>query len=165
MTAESTFGTDLLAGVRTVVPLLPAPASIGLVTGLAAKAVGLGLVQAVAMSVALFSPVVMFTAIHLIDVGAALFVVVFASLVVAVRFAILSLSLSPYLDQVSTGWKWVMAYFLLTPTYVLAIERFDTDPETDRVAYYLGLSLPGWVLLQVTFVVGFVFGALVPTTW
>ena len=165
MATGARFRSDLFEGAKTVTPLLPAPASIGLITGLAAASIGLGLAQAVAMSVALFSPVVMLTAIHMLDIGAPLVVVVFASLVVAVRFAILSLSLSPYLDRVSTAWKWFLAYFLLTPTYVLSIERFDADPETDRVAYYLGLSLPGWVVLQAAFVLGFQFGALVPAAW
>ena len=160
-----TFRADFAAGARAMVPLLPAGATVGLVTGVAATAVGLSGIETAAMSVAVYSPTVMLTAVRLLGEGAPTAVLVFASLVVGVRFAVLSLSIAPHFDRVATRWKWLLAYFLLTPTYALSIERFEADPGTDRRAYYLGTALPLWVAFQAALLVGVAFGARVPARW
>ena len=95
MNTRSSFQAGLIDGATVAAPLLPAAASIGLITGVVATTVGLDPIQALAMSVAFYSPVVMLTALNLIEIGAPPTVIVLGSLVVGVRFAMLSLSLSP----------------------------------------------------------------------
>ncbi|MFB6154829.1 MAG: AzlC family ABC transporter permease [Haloferacaceae archaeon] len=165
MSTRSSFRAGLFDGAKATAPLLPAAASIGLVTGVAATAVGLPPGQAVSMSVAFYSPIVMLTALNLLQSGAPPAVVVLGSLLVGARFAMLSLSISPYLERLSTGWRWVLAYFLLTPTYVLSVERYESRPETSRHGFYLGTAIPGWVTLQASFLFGIGFGTSVPSRW
>ena len=107
----------------------------------------------------------MLTTINLIERGAPPTVVVLGSLVVGVRFAMLSLSIAPYFERVSTRWRWVLAYFLLTPTYVLSIERYESGEPTNRRGFYLGTAIPGWILLSIALLVGIGFGASVPAEW
>jgi len=146
-------------------PLLPAGATVGLVTGVAATAVGLEPAEAIAMSVVVYSPTVMLAAFELLRSGTPVAVLVAASLVVGVRFSMLSLSIAPYFERLSTRWKWALAYFLWTPTYALSVERFEAEPATNRAGYYLGLALPLWVTVQVALVAGAGFGAAVPAEW
>lgn len=134
-----------------------------MITGVAATTVGLPAVEAVILSMAVYSPLVILTAFNLLDVGSPLAVVVLGSLVVGARFSVLSLS--PYLERLSTRWKWVLAYFLLTPAYVLSVERFESEPETDERGFYLGTAIPGWITLQLTFVLGIWLGASVSSGW
>lgn len=165
MSTGSSFTAGLIDGVKVTIPLLPAAASIGLVTGVVATTVGLSPIQALGMSVAFYSPIVMLTALNLIEIGAPLTVIVLGSLLVGLRFAMLSLSLSPFLERLSDRWKWVLAYFLLTPTYVLSVERYESGPETSRHGFYLGTAIPGWVTLQITLLLGVGFGASIPASW
>lgn len=153
---------DFAAGVRAIIPLLPPTATVGLVTGFAASAIGISPVQTGAMAVIVYSPTVMLTAFGLLESGAPAVVLVVTSLVVGVRFMLLSLSISSYLARLSTRWKWLLAYFLWTPVYALAVDRFEADPDTDRRAFYLGLALPLWTTFQGALLAGLGFGAGVP---
>lgn len=165
MSNRSSLRVGLVDGATVAAPLLPAAASIGLITGVVATEVGLDPIQALAMSVAFYSPIVMLTAINLIEIGAPPTVIVLGSLIVGVRFAMLSLSLSPYLERLSARWKWVLAYFLLTPTYVLSVERYESNQETNRRGFYLGTAIPGWITVQTTLLIGIGFGASAPSEW
>lgn len=161
----ASFRPAFLAGVRAISPVIPPAAVLALATGVAATAVGLSPLETVAMAVLVYSPAVILTALELLESGAPLVVVVVASLVVGVRFAMLSLSIAPYFERVGARWKWLLAYFLFTPIYVLSVERFDAKPETSRRGYYLGLALPIWVTMQAAVLAGIAFGASVPAGW
>lgn len=158
MTARS----DFVAGARAVGPFLPPGAVVGLVTGLAASAVGLSVLQTGVMSVVVYSPSVMLTAFGLLEEGTPAVVLVATALVVSVRFVLLSLSISTYLRRLSSAWRWLLAYFLWTPVYALAVDRYESEPGIDRRSFYLGCALPLWLTFQVTLLVGAVFGAAVP---
>ena len=161
----ASFRPAFLAGVRAISPVVPPAAVLGLATGVAATAVGLSPLETVGMAVLVYSPAVILTALELLDSGAPLVVLVVASLVVGVRFAMLSLSIAPYFERVGARWKWLLAYFLFTPIYVLSVERFDAKPETSRRGYYLGLALPIWATMQAAVLAGIAFGTSVPASW
>lgn len=55
-----------------------------------------------------------------------------------------------------------MAYFLWTPIYALAIERYEADPENDRRWFYLGWAFPMWITFHATLLIGAGFGPAVP---
>lgn len=160
-----TFRADFVDGARAISPLLPPGATVSIVTGVAATAVGVTPVQAFAMSVIVYSPTVMLAAFELLDAGAPMAVVAAAALVVGVRFSMLSLSIAPYLTGLSRVRRWAVAYFLWTPTYALSVDRFEAEPGTSRSGFYLGTALPLWATFQVALVAGVWFGALVPAAW
>lgn len=79
-------------------------------TGVTATEVGLSTTQVVATAVLIYSPTVSLTAFDFIGSDALAIVLVGASLVVGVRFALLSLSIASYFERVATSWKWPLAY-------------------------------------------------------
>lgn len=160
--ARESRQSEFLAGVRSIAPLLPPGAMVGLVTGIAASAVGMSVADAGVMSVVVYSPSVMLTAFGLLESGAPTVILLATALVVGVRFMLLSLSISTYLDRLSTAWQWLLAYFLWTPVYALSIDHYEARPDTDRQWFYLGCALPMWVTFQGTLLVGAAFGAELP---
>ena len=150
-------------GSRTILPVVPAAATVALAAGVAAPTAGLTPLQSVAMSIVVYFPSVMLAALDLIGSGVPEAVIVITSLVVGIRVVILSLSIAPYFKRFSTGWKVVLAYFLWTPVYALTVERFSGDPAGDVRGYYLGLAVPLWITVQTSVVVGTLFSASVPT--
>lgn len=159
------FRASFAAGAKAISPVLPAGATVGLVTGVAATAVGLSPHQATAMSVIVYSPTVMLTAFELLESGTPAVIVVGAALIVGVRFSMLSLSIAPHFERLSTRWTWLLAYFLWTPVYAVSLQRFDADPTTSKRGYWLGAALPLWVTFQIALVAGIAFSARVPPTW
>ena len=160
--ATVSFRSEFLAGTRAIASILPAAAIVGLVTGVAADAVGLTPLPAMAMSVSVYAPTVMLTAFTLIKSQTPTVVLLVAFLIVAVRFMVLSASITSYFSRLPRRWRWILAYFLWTPVYALSVERFETDPATDRRGYYLGTALPLWIIVQAAEVAGLHFGTAVP---
>lgn len=156
---------DFVAGAKAISPLLPAGATVGLVTGVAAASVGLSPIQALAMAVVVYSPTVMLTAFELLESGTPVVLAAGTALIAGVRFTMLSLSIAPYFERLSPRWKWLLAYFLWTPVYALSLQRFEADRATSRRGFWLGASLPLWVIFQTALLAGFVFSARVPAAW
>lgn len=150
-------------GGRTILPVLPAAATVALAAGVAAPTAGLTPLQSVAMSVVVYFPSVMLAALDLIGDGVPAAVVVVTALVVGVRVVVLSLSIAPYFRRFSAGWKMALAYFLWTPVYALTVERFAAEPAADVRGYYLGLALPLWTTVQAAVVGGVAFSTSVPS--
>lgn len=159
------FRSDFVDGTKAISPLLPPGATVGLVTGIAAAASGFSILEGLSMGIIVHSPTVMLTAFSLLQSGAPELILVLAPLIVGVRFILLSVSIAPYFERMATRWKWVLAYFLWTPTYALSIDRYDADSTTHRRGYYLGAAIPLWLSFQGALVIGLAFGAQVPARW
>jgi predicted branched-subunit amino acid permease len=158
------FHADFRSGAKDVVPLLLPLFTIGGVTGIAATDAGLSPLQTLGMGVLFFSPVSTVTTIELLESGTPAIVIVVTAISVVLHFAVLSLSIAPYFDRLSTGWKWVLAYFLNTPNYALSVKRYSADSATDVRDYYLGVVVPFWLVWQTSIVVGLLFGVGLPET-
>uniref|UniRef100_UPI003EBCEBDB AzlC family ABC transporter permease n=1 Tax=Halorubrum sp. HHNYT27 TaxID=3402275 RepID=UPI003EBCEBDB len=159
------FKTDVLAGAKDVTALLPPLITIGAVAGIAGTEAGLSPVEILGMGVLFFSPVSTITTIDLLAAGAPDIVIILTALSVVVHFTILSLSIAPFFERVSTSWKWVLAYFLNTPNYALSVRRFEADTDTDIRGYYLGVVGPFWLAWQASLAAGIVFGVGIPSAW
>lgn len=156
------FSSDFREGLKTITPLVPPAATVAVAAGVAAPVAGLSPIQTLAMSVAVYFPSVMLTALELLDSQLPEVIIIVTSLVVGVRVVILSLSIAPYFKRFSTGWKWLLAYFLWTPVYALTVERFSAEPTSDVRGFYLGMAVPLWITVQLSVFVGTVFSARVP---
>ena len=159
-----TVRSDALAGVKAGFPVVPPLLSFGIVAGTVGVQV-LSPAAAVGFSVIVFSGTGQLAALELIDAGAPLAVVVLTSLVVNVRFVMYSASLAPYFEKASLAARGLVAYFVVTPNYLISVTRYDAEPETHRLAYYLGVSVPMYLSWQVGTVVGVVFGTSVPESF
>lgn len=144
------FRSDFREGVRTITPVVPPAATVAIAAGVAAPVAGLSPIQALAMSIAIYFPSVMLTALELLRSQLPDVVIVLTSLIVGVRVVILRLSIAPYFERFSTGWKWLLAYFLWTPVYALTVvpdslELLPDEPFVpigDRRVCAVPLSIP-----------------------
>jgi len=139
--------------------------TIGLVAGIAATDAGIPPLQTIGMGVLFFSPGSTVTTIELLESGTPAVVIVITALSVVIHLTIVSLSIAPYFERLSLGWKWLLAYLLNTPNYALSTRRYEVEPTTDVRAYYLGTGLPLWLVWQTSLGVGVLFGVGVPPQW
>ncbi|NHN60983.1 MULTISPECIES: AzlC family ABC transporter permease [Halorussus] len=157
------------AGVRDVLPALPANVPFGIIAGVATVGAGFDPAQATAFAGMLFAGAAQVAAVELVDQRAPVVVVVATALVVNLRYLMYSASLGAHFRDLSTRWKLVVAFFLLDVTYALSVGRFegreDADPTGEGRWYYLGTALPLWGTWIAASLVGIVFGARVPAGW
>ncbi|AZQ14561.1 MULTISPECIES: AzlC family ABC transporter permease [Halorubrum] len=156
---------DTRAGVRDVSPLLLGIIPFGLVAGIAAVNAGLGLAEAVGLSVIVFAGASQLAAIELLAQNAPLAVVIGTAVVINVRMVMYSASIAPYLADYGRRFRAGLAYLLTDQAYALSVAEYERTPDRTRWRYYLGAAATLWIVWQITTVVGFVIGAGVPDAW
>ena len=156
---------DTRAGVRDVSPLLLGIIPFGLVAGIAAVNAGLGVAEAVGLSVVVFAGASQLAAVELLAQNAPLAVVIGTAVVINVRMVMYSASIAPYLAGYGRRFRAGLAYLLTDQAYALSVAEFERTPDRTRWRYYLGAAATLWIVWQITTVVGFVIGAGVPEAW
>jgi 4-azaleucine resistance transporter AzlC len=156
---------DLLAGVRDVSPLMLGIAPFALVAGIAAVDAGLGLAEAVGMSVVVFAGASQLAALELLGENAPLAVVVGTAVVINLRMLMYSASIAPHFADYGRRLRAGLAYLLTDQAYALSVAEFDENPDRTRWRYYLGAAASLWIVWQIGTVAGVVLGASVPDAW
>ena len=156
---------DLAAGVRDVSPLMLGIVPFALVAGIAAVDAGLGLAEAVGMSVIVFAGASQLAALELLGENAPLAVVVGTAAVINLRMLMYSASIAPHFAEYGRRLRAGLAYLLTDQAYALSVAEFDANPERSRWRYYFGAAASLWIVWQVGTVAGVVLGAGVPDAW
>jgi predicted branched-subunit amino acid permease len=137
---------------------------------LAAGAVMAQTIVAPAVSIAsgpiIFAGAAQLVAVQLLDVGAAIPLIVLAVFIVNSRLVLYSASLQPHLAGWSRPQRMLAAFFLADPVYALAITRFErpggAGSKAEQLGYYFASSIVLWVGWAVLLAVGVLFGGLIP---
>ena len=157
--------SDLLAGVRDVLPLMLGIVPFALVAGIAAVDAGLGLAEAVGMSVIVFAGASQLAALELLGSNAPLAVVIGTAAVINLRMVMYSASIAPYFADYGRRLRAGLAYVLTDQAYALSVAEFDKNSDRSRWRYYVGVAASLWVVWQIGTVVGVVIGTGVPDSW
>jgi 4-azaleucine resistance transporter AzlC len=153
---------DFLSGAWDSVPTLPANIPFGFVAGVAAVQAGFSDIQAVAMSALIFGGASQLAAIELLEKGSPLVIVVLTAVVVNLRYVMYSAAIAPYFREFRTNWRLFATQFILDTTFAIAVTEYERDPDTDRLAYWLGVSAPVYLSYVLGTAAGVVVGDAVP---
>ncbi len=159
-----------LAGIKAVLPILLGVSPFGMIYGVLALSAGLPAALAFAMSSVVFAGSAQFVGAQLIGTGAPGIVVLVTTFIVNLRHVLYSASVAPYLTDLNTRWKCLLAYFLTDEVYAVAITRFarsQTSPTVSEAGrwYFLGAGLAQWSAWQASTAVGIAVGAQIPPGW
>ena len=162
----STPRSDFISGIRDIAPLLLGAFPFGMVVGVALVTAGIPAAHAVAMSAFIFGGASQLAAAELLSKDAPLIVAVAVALVVNLRFMMYSASIAPYFRRLTARSKALVAAPLVDMNYAVSITTFAdgklADESASRSWYYLGASLPLWVVWVVGTAIGVLIGARVP---
>lgn len=164
--ARNSLRTDFTAGMTAVLPVLLGLLPYALIVGVVAVRMGLSPLQASGMSLLLFAGASQLAALQLIHDGAPVLVIVITVLFVNLRLAMYSASIAPYFAASRQSTRTLVSYLLTDQAYMFSLYGFEqrTQPAA-RVAYYLGLALPMWLLWQLGTLTGALLGAGLPPGW
>ncbi len=168
-------------GFKAELPILLAVMPFGTIYGALAFSAGMSIPQAQAMSSIVFAGSAQFITAQLFQAGAPMFVILMTVAVVNLRHMLYSASIAPYLRSLSTGWKWLLAYFLTDEVYAVVVthyvdyqagrEYLDSDNREasyQKVAshwFFLGAGLALWSGWQFSTAIGIGLGAIIPASW
>ncbi|GGM19985.1 AzlC family ABC transporter permease [Deinococcus aerophilus] len=149
-------------GLRAFVPLIPGVMPFGMVAGIAAVQAGFSPAQSIAFSLIGYAGSAQLVASQMFGHTPTLLIVL-ATLIVNLRFAMYSASLLPLFDGVSLARRWLLAYGLTDQSYAVTMGRPASTP--NPVAYYAGATALMWLTWQSGTAVGALLGARIPAHW
>lgn len=157
---------DFRAGFAEMMPANVGLTPFGLVCGVGAAAAGTSLLGALGMSAIIFSGAAQVLAIQLLATGAPLAVIVLTCFVAGLRFLMYSAAMAPYLRPLPPRWQQALAFLLTDQAFAASIRRFDAGAHPREGAmHFLGGGLALWSWWQVTNVIGYLAGNLIPASW
>jgi 4-azaleucine resistance transporter AzlC len=154
------------AGVRAEFPLLVGVFPFGMIYGALALNAGLDQLTSQMMSAIVFAGSSQFITTQLVHDGAPGFVIVVTIAVVNLRHMLYSASLAPYLANLSTRWKVLLAYFLTDEAYAPSIIHYEKEGIRPFSHWFLlGAGFALWFIWQVSTAFGIFLGAAIPASW
>jgi predicted branched-subunit amino acid permease len=166
--APSTSKSAFWAGFRASAPFLVVVAPFATLFGVLATEAGLNVAEVMAFSIAVIAGAAQFTALQLMEENAPVLIVLASALIVNLRMAMYSASITPYLGEVPVWKRAIAAYFLVDQSYAVSHEKFETTPDmtpSARFAYFMGTVAPICPMWYVFTLVGALVGQQIPETW
>jgi 4-azaleucine resistance transporter AzlC len=154
------------AGVRAEFPLLIGVFPFGLIYGTLALKSGLSPAAAQMMSSIVFAGSAQFITAQLIHDVAPGIVIVLTIAIVNLRHMLYSASVAPYLKDLSSRWKGLLAYLLTDEAYAATVIHFEREGLTSTGHwFFLGAGLSLWFTWQTSSALGILLGKAIPAAW
>ena len=158
--------SDFRAGFVEMLPACLGLIPFGLVCGVGAAAAGASWLAALGMSAIIFSGAAQILAGQLLAGGAPFAIIVLTCSVLGLRFLMYSAAMAPYLKALPTRWQHALAFLLTDQAFAAAIRRFDAkDDPHGGAQHFLGSGIALYLCWQVTNMIGFFAGNLIPAAW
>lgn len=157
---------EFLRGVRMSTSAVIGVSIWGLVVGVAMVKIGLSIPQIIGMTLIVYAGSAQLASLPLIAAGVPVWVVLFSTLVINLRFLIYSAVIAPWLKHVPARWRPVFGYASGDVSATLFLQEVQTNPgRPHREWFYFAPSLMGWTSWQVATVAGVVLATNVPEAW
>lgn len=154
---------EVVAGFRDIIPAMLSVFPIGVIVGITANRVGMTDVQAIWMSLTIYTGLAQAAMLDLLADDTPAVIVVLAGLLINLRLLMYSASLAARLEGLSLRQRFSHSYLLLDVVYALSIATFRAEQRVDERAYYLGAGIGAWLSWQLGTIVGVTAGNIVPS--
>jgi len=157
----------MLAGARSVAPIIIGIIPFGLVAGAAVTSAGFGLAEAIGMSLLVNAGASQIAATTLVTEGAPLLVAIGTALVINARMFIYSTSIAPVIVPETRGrlGRLLLGHPLVDQSYAVTMTSGRYRSDVSTVPYYVGSWLVLALVWQLSNIVGALGGAFVPASW
>ena len=157
---------DFRDGFMEMLPACIGLLPFGIVCGVGAAAAGASWLTSLGMSAIIFSGAAQIVCAQMIAADAPFLVIVLTTTVLGLRLLMYSAAIAPYLKPLPERWQRTLAFMLSDQVFAAAIRRFHMDD--DRIAagrHFLGSGFALWVAWQVSCMLGYFAGNLIPAAW
>jgi 4-azaleucine resistance transporter AzlC len=159
---EPAARAECFTGIRAQLPILLGVVPFGLIFGAAALSSGIPPLETQALSLFVFAGSAQFITALLVAENTPALIVVLTILVVNLRHALYSASISPYTQHLSRRWKAVLAWLLTDEAFVVAAVRYRDKNNVHAHWFTFGTGLTLWAAWQVSTAAGIALGQVIP---
>jgi predicted branched-subunit amino acid permease len=172
--SPSNARAELVAGAKSVAPMLIGVIPFGLVAGATPVATGLGGGVSIGLSTIVFAGASQLAAADALADGASAAVAVIAACTINLRLMLYSASLAPFVAKVPLRTRLLMGYLLTDQAYAVSITRWTREADVEaaggppapgldhRLPYYFGAAFMLWGNWQICTIVGVLVGSALP---
>lgn len=158
---------DVIAGARSVLPMLVGVIPFGLVAGATPATTGLGGGIAIGLSTFVFAGASQLAAADALADGSTALIAILAACTINLRLLLYSASLAPHVATAPLRTRLLMAYVLTDQAYAVSITRWSGVGEEAtrlerKIPYFFGAAFLLWLNWQVCTIVGVLIGSAVP---
>lgn len=153
-------------GVRDLLPAAPGVFAWGLVTGVAMVKSGLGVPEALVMSLMAYAGSAQLAALPLMATFAPIWLIVVTAIIVNLRFVVYSVMTRQHFAGLSMNRRIWLGYLvgdIMFARFSALLERQPDYPH--RVAYYFGGASCNWMWWQVSSIIGVLAATRIPVSW
>jgi predicted branched-subunit amino acid permease len=157
---------DFREGFVEMLPACLGLIPFGLVCGVGAAAAGADLLATIGMSTIIFSGAAQILAMQLYAANAPTAIIILTCFVLGLRFLMYSAAMAPYMKPLPPAWQRTLAFLLTDQAFAAAVRRFNAkdDPRGGGL-HFLGCGIALYLMWQITNVVGYFAGNLIPASW
>jgi 4-azaleucine resistance transporter AzlC len=149
--------------MRGILPLVVGAIPFGIIFGTLSISSGLSFAATAAMSAFVFAGSSQFIALGLLASGTSIPLIILTTFVVNLRHLLYSVTVLPYVKNLSPGWKALIGFWLTDENFAVGIARFtQSDSSPYKHWYYLGSALFMYGNWQLCTWLGRTIGQLVP---
>lgn len=153
-------------GVRAILPLLLGVAPFGMIYGVLARQAGIPAGQAQSMSIIIYAGSSQFIAAELFNVHTPALIMIATLFIVNLRHLLYSASVAPYVRELSSKWKLILAYLLTDEIFAVAVTNYQKNYKKGNQHWFLlGAGVIVWTAWQLSTAVGVFLGAVIPESW
>lgn len=163
--STSTPKSEFLLGVRDQLPLLLGVVPFGLIFGALAISVGIQPLAAQGFSLFVFAGSSQLIAVGLIGEMAPALLIVATILVVNLRHALYSASMSPHFVPLHMPWKLSLSWLLTDEAFATASTHYRRGRTSFAHWYMFGTGLALWTAWQISTALGILLGGEIPTNF
>lgn len=163
--ASSTPKSAFLRGVRDGAPFTLVVGPFALLFGVLATEAGLSVAETMGFSVLVIAGASQLAALQQMAENAPTVIVLATALVVNLRMAMYSASLTPHLGAAPLWQRAFVSYLMVDQSYAVSISEYERRPEMtlgEKLAYYFGSVAPVFPVWYAMTWVGAVGGAAIP---
>lgn len=133
-----------VAGFRTCLPVAIGVGAYGVAFGVIARQAGLSVAEATLMSAVVLAGASQLVAVELWDAPVPVLAVLVTTVVINIRYVLMSATLRPWFESLSTARAYGSAFFLTDESWALTVA--DLRAGSGRGAFLLGAGLAIWVI-------------------
>lgn len=158
--------SEFFDGIKGELPILLGVAPFGMIYGVLARGAGMSAWDAQAMSSVVFAGSAQFMLVQLINLGTPALMMILTGLIINLRHALYSASISPYTKHLSPLWKAGLSYLLTDEAYAVVVMHYQKKTDIKyKHWFFLGAGLVLWSCWQLSTAAGIFLGAQVPASW
>ena len=168
MHAENRPREAFWRGLKDSLPFTIVVFPFGMLFGVVGTEAGLNLAQVMGFSFLVIAGASQFAALQLMTENAPVLIVVASALAVNLRMAMYSAALAPHLGAAPLWQRALIAYMNVDQTYALAVQRYEAAPPLsvpEKVAFFVGVSMPIVPLWYGATLIGVLVGSAIPPEW